>query len=44
MSVTPVTGGLRADVCVNGTTGYAMTVPDAPTAQPALTQGACLPE
>lgn len=43
VSVTPVTGGLRADVCVNGTTGYAMTVPDAQTAQPTVTQGACLP-
>lgn len=43
VTVTPVTGGLRADVCVNGTTGYALTVPDAQTAQPTVTQGACVP-
>jgi hypothetical protein len=41
VTVTPVAGGIRADVCVNGTTGYAMTIPDAQTAQPTLTQGAC---
>lgn len=43
VTVTPVAGGIRADVCVNGTTGYAMTVPDAETAQPTVAQGACVP-
>lgn len=41
VTVTAVTGGVRADVCVGGTTGYAVTFPDSPTAQPTVAQGAC---
>ncbi len=36
-----VTGGEHADICVGGTTGYAVFIPTDPTAATTMTAGAC---
>ena len=43
VTTTPVSGGTQIDVCVGGSTGYAVTVPAADAAPIAVNGGACAP-